>query len=1821
VHLGLYRFVQLGAGVSACPADPTTSPGAAVLGYAAVRPDRVRTEYAATGQILSMTDATGVELRYVYTNEAAAGQPRGALRYVYEPRSCSYTRASATDPGPMPASCRSFTLTTDPGGSTNFVTDPAGRGTYYSHDSGALVGVDNPDYSSLSYEYDGQVLDDHGERSYISCGGAAGQLCTVWDGRYGQTRFTYEAAPTGPPRVKTVTDRRGLVSTFDYGQSTTTVTAGQHRQVFTGIDAAGRVARLVATDTAGTLYRDTRTTWDTPAAPCNQPDARLDNNQCRVQAVQTSTQPGAAPGQDTQTTFSEQGLPLAVRRANGTGGYDTTTAGYRTQHVGPTGTTVYTDSIIGGGQVSSSTAQAGPRSGGGGTLYTVTDRVATLTARGNAAPAPGAGTPANPDWTAYQTRFTVDATETVTPGTADPTGVCRGAQTNTGLVCAVDAPAYDSTGRPSTTRYTYDPAGQRTTMTTPKAVAETPAGQTPPAYRYTYYPDGATDLSGLGNAGGWLRGVTDPAGKFVAYGYDRAGNVVRTWDRNATAGRALSDFPGTLATPTTGRYTETLYRSVGSSRDPSQPAMQDAVSRPWRFVRSSRDALGNRTSTDVDANGNPTRVTPPRGTQAAPAGGTAPPTYDVTAGYDAGDLQVRSLTPAEAQANGSPTDKPTTSRYDIYGHPYARTDPRGVVTAYDYDNADRPVATTWSRGPAGPDAPRACRTSGPADSDRYGPNVTLCTAATRYDGLDQATASSDGNAQVSTYSYDAQGRRTDQYTPRDTYTTLHTAVLYNPDGNPTTVCRPRQFTDGYSVYDPASGDFEPPVCNATSQYANQIGYDVAGRRASSRTYRDADTPLTATWTYDADGNPVAATDPNAHTTSTGTDLLDRPLTVTRPRDAATTYTVSYRYDPVGNRTSVTTPVDATTSRTDAYAYDALNRTTDRVQGADNPDALLAGAASGDGGANIRTRTLYDADGRPVAAYGPRAFTASTTSPDPRFLTRTDIDADGRPTASYTPRYDTADTGRTDDPTGTGGTQAADCPTGANPAAVAVPASMPAVPDYPVTVGVCVTRTGYDPAGLAVTTTLATAGGAAPGATARQTSTAYTDDRLPTAVTTPSPTGTGTATTRTRYDAVGQPLSVTDPLGAMTTTSYTSDNLVAGTTAQNYARSDGTPVTHSTTYSYDADGERTAVTDALGQTAPTYYTTDGLVSYAGSTGGGYTRYSYDKVGNPTSVWSPSGYSGDETNPARIPTVNTFTADDLPATTLQPPSTDGLRRRTTWTYDTGGRKIRQQHDSVDPASGALTPGGAQTFAYYPDSRLAASPGRGDGPTSPEVIRTAYDPAGAATSVTDTTGGGSTVTSSYYLDGQPRTVANGTETTASAYDGAGQPARRQQVPTAGPPATSTYAYTDAGTPSTSTSSTVAASATTPWTWAFDAAGRKTREDTPEGQSTTSRYNPDNTLTEQTTRRGSTPTTALVSQWRYTYDNLTRQLTADNTAMMPGDPGTAPRSQRHTFGYDTTGRLTALTDDRGPHTISYDRDGNRLSYSTTAAPGLPAVTQRSHYNPDDSVKDATDGTPANTPSTSSYRAAGVLNDDGCYTYSFDGFDRMSQARPKTGSACANAPSSSTTAYSYDGLDRQRATDVTTKTTTQHRQPGRHPVHQHRPGPHRHRDELRRAQQQRRQRDRHHHPHRAQAADALRPGPHRCQQEPHLAAAGERRQHHPGHPVPHRRRFRHRHHRHRCHERDQRRDRNRLRRLRHPLRPLGTAPHRQHPRDQQRHPHARCRQGQHRPRRKPVPHQHQQQHPHHAQRHLLPQPAPRHRHRHLPARQPHLRPQQSRIP
>jgi len=100
VHLGLWRYVRFpGSTAASCPANVDSAPGAVVLGYAAERPDRVRTEYAANGEIVSLVDRAGVEMRYVYDNPGSRWDACGTCT--------SPVRALTRGPAPpTPASSR-----------------------------------------------------------------------------------------------------------------------------------------------------------------------------------------------------------------------------------------------------------------------------------------------------------------------------------------------------------------------------------------------------------------------------------------------------------------------------------------------------------------------------------------------------------------------------------------------------------------------------------------------------------------------------------------------------------------------------------------------------------------------------------------------------------------------------------------------------------------------------------------------------------------------------------------------------------------------------------------------------------------------------------------------------------------------------------------------------------------------------------------------------------------------------------------------------------------------------------------------------------------------------------------------------------------------------------------------------------------------------------------------------------------------------------------------------------------------------------------------------------------------------------------------------------------------------------------------------------------------------------------------------------------------------------------------------------------------------------------------------------------------------------
>lgn len=802
-----------------------------------------------------------------------------------------------------------------------------------------------------------------------------------------------------------------------------------------------------------------------------------------------------------------------------------------------------------------------------------------------------------------------------------------------------------------------------------------------------------------------------------------------------------------------------------------------------------------------------------------------------------------------------------------------------------------------------------------------------------------------------------------------TYTTLRTDVNYDPNGNVLDVCVPREFLEGAST-----------ICTATGVYSRHWTFDPSDRAVLLSTYRSSGSAANQiTYAYDADGNPITQNNPNGGVITRGYDLLDRKNSQTVRRDSTTQATTNWIYDPTGNVTAQIQPATSTTTRVTAYSFDVANRPVDTVAGATNQNAGLAGLVDANGGINIRTRVAYDADGNVVARFLPSAFATSTTTPDPTFMVRIDYDADGRKLAQWVPRYDNS----THADVGLGSTtQSTQCPGNAAPQPVA------GVPAYPTTVGVCVTRSSYDYAGNRTKVILATSNGT----DNRYLAYNYTDDRLVATISAPSPVTAGARVTSltSLYDADGQLVKSIDPLGIQGTRSYTSDGLVSQITNP----PNGT-LTHLQTFTYDGNGNQTTGMPVAGQKWTYTYYADNLRKTAADPAGDTTQYTYDQVGNPIQVYSPSATARDANNTSGTPTTNAYMLDGLLSSVTVPVSPNGAQTRlTTYGYDLGGRKVTQ---SVSFNGGAAT---TQQFAYFPDDRIQTQTGRNN-----ETITSGYDPAGNLATVSDSTSG-STVTSTYYLDGRPRTTDDGSWTSKSAYDGSGNRSVRADVVDVGSTTyTTTYAYNDAELLATTSSNMLGSLyfnqgiVSIPYT--YDAAGR-VKTATMWGQVTTWTWNPDNTLAERIIPPAPT-LTAPLTDWTYTYDSSYSVLHAGFKGVDLYNPSGPALTRNLDYVYDSAGRVSSYNDGSGFKAATYDHDNNRLTYGT----------QSFNYNADDST--------AKTGYT--YLVFGGLQTDGCSNYTYDGFDRLRAAASTNATGC---PSLQPVTYAYDGLDRQKTISTT---------------------------------------------------------------------------------------------------------------------------------------------------------------------------------------------------
>lgn len=231
-----------------------------------------------------------------------------------------------------------------------------------------------------------------------------GQLCRVTDPRGATTGFTYAPVFLGPARVATVTDRRGSVTTVFYSgppaADFVAVDQAGRRQLFLGIDSAGRVADRYEGTTANVWLHHDTFTWDRVgiATTCRQPDGFVDNNLCRV--VRSPSWPRSHPTPTPGSTYNNEGRVLAPRTANA-GGDVVSSAGHDALYVQSDGPVVVADRVGAGGSATSGARPAG--AGTTRTLFVVSDQT-------RLSPSPPGATP--PWWAGSRSAPATGTTQT-----------------------------------------------------------------------------------------------------------------------------------------------------------------------------------------------------------------------------------------------------------------------------------------------------------------------------------------------------------------------------------------------------------------------------------------------------------------------------------------------------------------------------------------------------------------------------------------------------------------------------------------------------------------------------------------------------------------------------------------------------------------------------------------------------------------------------------------------------------------------------------------------------------------------------------------------------------------------------------------------------------------------------------------------------------------------------------------------------------------------------------------------------------------------------------------------------------------------------------------------------------------------------------------------------------------------------------------------------------------------------------------------------------------------------------------------------------------
>jgi len=1468
--------------------------------------------YDSVNRLVDTVDALGVDTHRTYdsfgnltSTTAANGTPDArTTRYVYDLDNRLIANTDALG--------NTQTYSYDAVGNRLKVTDAKGQTTRYVYDAlNRNIAIIDPLGLQTRFVYDG-----------------VGNRLSLVDAKGGITKFTYDAGN----REIQMTDAMGRVTTFAYdvrgnriSQTTASGTSAQETTTYL-YDAENHLRQV--TDAAGGV---TLEGYDADYNRTSVTDANGHTTSVKFDALNREIQVTDATGAVTKYSYDAVGNRLSVTDGNGhvtTYAYDARNELISATDATGVVTTYAYDSV--GNQVRITRAANTSAAATTTFAYDLDNRLTAQTdavgdtqthrydADGNLV--------ATTDALGHATTYAYDADNRVTSIT-DPLGNVTQYRydANGNRVQVIDARGFVSTNYYDADNevalsvdndgyaksFSYDANGNIISQTLYATALTLPLD---PAVQPTPVTSSSLDQTTLFAYDQLNRLVsrTDGDGFVTQYVYDAVGNRIATRQALDLAGtqfevtRAFYDAVNREVASVTAQGYLTTYSYDAAGNRVSQTQYDQIVSVPAnggvpqpvsgdtgrtttfaydadnRLVRQT-DALGVVTTYQYDARGNRVAMTLAAGTAAA-----ATTTYR----YDAADRNIETtnalgvVTHFDLDANGNvlkrhdaygtAQERVSSFQYDANNRVISTTDPLGIVTRMAYDSAGNLVSRTVGNGTA--------------------------------------------TAETTTYSYDGDER---QVSTTDAAGTA-TAAVYNAAGEQVQVTQAVGLADARTtsfVYDRANRLVSTTDAVGT---VTQYQYDGAGnqvlvvqaagttqQRQSSFAY-DLDNRLVQTtdpmggvtqYQYNAQGNQTRVVDANGGVQVNTFDAMGRELSSLSAGGILTRNT----YDQRGNLVSTTQSLaDGSDARTLTFVYDALNQ---QIQATD--------------GGGFKTSFVYDAFGNRTSMTDARGnTTAYAYDADNRLVSMTD--ALGNVT-SY--QYDAIGNRiRTTDANGHSTSYAYDL---LNRLV------------QTTTADGGVTRYTYDHVGNRIAQDQQQSGSVfehtsyqydADGRLISQTDpvgsvTQYTYDAVGNVLSQTSAAGTSAARTvhmeydldnrkiadvdalgnRTTYayDAVGNRISVTDPLGHVTHNYYDGANrLIEAVDPLGFIKS----------YAYDAasnlirtDVYMTAVSGSIDARVPPsppagspdqvttqqYDRADRLISQTAADGT-VTRYTYDAVGNRTSMTDARGNT----------TSYAYDADNRLVT-----QTDATGAVTRYTYDAVGNRL-----SVTDANGHVT---ASTYDAW-NKLISSTDANG-------VVTTyAYDLLGNQVQVTRAAGTSAASTKTYAYDLDNRLVSQTDalgDTQTRQYDAAGN----LVATTDALGHTTTYTY-DANGQVTSVTDPVG----NVTQYRYDAAGNRAQVIDARGFVSTSYYNADNELVLSVDNAGYAT--------GYVYDANGNVLSSTlyataltlplNPAVQPTPVTSASSDQTTLFAYDPLNRLVSRTDGDGFVTqYVYDAVGNRIA------------------------------------------------------------------------------------------------------------------------------------------------------------------------------------------------------------------------------------------------------------------------------------------------------